>query len=403
MNKVINLFGKHKKKLIGLIIVALSISGLSLVLGNKNQKGIAVITGVVKEDYFEQSVYATGVLEVKDKKDIFARLTSYAAEVLVEAGDEVKAGEVILKLDSDDLALKVAQTRAEYDEKQTELVTINSKIKAGQKKVETIKKEYQRTKALFDLGAVSSQQLEHIERDLVIEEENLKVLQEATLPLVKAQLEEAAVALKKAQNTLEKAVIKSPFDGRVLKLDVKEGQPVQEGTHLVTVGKLGELMIETGINEIDAAELAIGDKVEITSEGIFAEPFIGVIDYIAPIAELESTSQGEQTQVKIRVAVDNIENSKIKPGYNVNLKIILAEKEKALLVPYEGVTQREGKDVAFVVDADGYARKREITLGLSNALFFEVLTGLDKDEKVILNPTQMIKEGTKVMIHDQNR
>lgn len=402
MQKILAVFKNHKKTIV-FLIVALIIMGASQVFSKMGKKEVVVITGNVLEDKFEQSVFATGTLEVKNKQEIFAEITSPIEKIFVKPGEKVKTGQVILKLDADDLILKVAEAQATYDAKRMELISLESNLRTVHKELELVKKDYERKKVLFEMGAISQQELELAEKNMTIEQENLSILQEAKLPLIRSQLEEAKIALQKAKNTLNKATITSPTDGTVLSLPVKEQHPIQVGMLLVSIGNLNELQIETGINEVDAADLKVGDLVEITSEGILENAFIGHIEYVAPIAELERTSQGEQTQVKIRVAVDEVDNSKLKPGYNVNLKIILNEKDNVTLVPYEAITQRENKDVAFVVDKEGNVFEREVKLGLSNALFFEVLSGLKKGEKVILNPTVQIKEGVRVKVNDRNK
>ncbi|MFZ5945950.1 MAG: efflux RND transporter periplasmic adaptor subunit [Bacillota bacterium] len=403
MSKVIQMLGNHKKKVIAAILGVIVLSGIYQVVGSRGGEEIPVITGQVIEDKFQQSVFATGILEVNEQKDIFAKISSYVEEITVKPGEKVQEGQLIMKMESDDLLLKVAEAQAAFDAKQIELFTIQSNIMTTQKEYEITKKDLERKKTLFEMGAISENELEMAEQAMFNQQESLALLQKARLPLVTSQLQETALILEKAKSNVEKASVTSPIDGTVLSIGVKEGHPVQMSQLLASIGTPEQLRIETGINEVDAAELQVGNKVEITSEGLFDKPVIGHIEYVAPIAQIERTSQGEQTQVKIRIAVDSVDNSKLKPGYNVNLKIIVAEKEKVILVPYEALLQKEGKDVVFVVDTEGIVSARELKLGMSNALFFEVIEGLAAGESVVLNPTENIKEGAKVKVNDKNR
>jgi len=403
MQKVIAIFKNNKKKTIGLIITVLLIAGASQVLGSKDNKAIAVVTGKVIEDKFEQSVFATGTLEVKNQEELFSEVSSTIEEILVEPGQKVKTGQVLLRQEADELELKVAEAQAIFDAKKSELISLKSNLRTGQKELELAAKDYERVKILAEIGAVSLQEFELAEKEMALEQEKVKLLAEAKVPLAQAQLQEAGIVLERAKDSLAETVLISPMDGTILSLPVKENHPVQAGTLLVSVGNLEELQIETGINEVDAFELEVGNIVEITSDGILQEAVKGTIEYIAPIAQLERTSQGEQTQVKIRVAVEVEDGFKLKPGYSVNMKVILNQKDKATLVPYEAVTQRDGKDVVFVVDNEGQVVSREITLGLSNALFFEVISGVNTGEKVILNPTDRIQAGVRVKVNDQNK
>jgi len=402
MQKVITIFRNHKKKIVGFIIAVLLIMGASQVLGSRDNKPVIVVTGKVIKDKFEQSVFATGTIEVKDQKEIFAKVSSPIVEIAVEAGQKVKAGQVILKQEADDLVLRAAEAQAAFDARQSELISLQSNLKTGQNELMLVTKDYERKKALYEMGAVSLQELELAEKSILQEEEEVRLLNEAKIPLLKAQIAEAQIALERTKDALNKAVVTSPIEGTILSLPVKENHPVQMGTLLASVGNLLEMQIETGINEVDAADLQIGNEVEITSEGVLAEPSRGVIEYIAPIAQLERTSQGDQTQVKIRVSVEAKEDFKLKPGYSVSMKIILVEKDKAVLVPYEAVTQRDGKDIVFSIDNEGKAIAKEIQLGLSSALFFEVISGVSAGEKLVLNPTEEINDGVRVKVNDKN-
>ena len=208
------------------------------------------------------------------------------------------------------------------------------------------------------------------------------------------------MAYTEAEEKLRRASIISPMDGVLLKLAVREGQEVEPGTLLAQIGNPEHLQIETGINEIDAAQLKIGDGVEIINKALLNEPLKGKIEYISPIAELVNTSQGEQTQVKIRIAVEEAKNlGQIKPGFNVNLKVILAQKDQALLIPYEALVQENNRDVVYVVGQDAVVSKKEIEIGLSNELYFEVLSGLKVGDKVVLNPDEQIQDGVKVIVN----
>ncbi len=82
--------------------------------------------------------------------------------------------------------------------------------------------------------------------------------------------------------------------------------------------------------------------------------------------------------------------------HNVNFKIILEQKDEALLVPYEAVVKKDNREFVYVVGPEGLITEREVKTGLSNELFFEITSGLTAGEIVVLNPDQQIKDGVKV-------
>ncbi|MEA5023455.1 Multidrug resistance protein MdtA [bioreactor metagenome] len=393
---------RHRKKLIVVFILLAGVLIASQVLSR--QAGLIPVTAAeVVQDDFEQNVFASGKLEVKDLAEFKADTETTVQEIPVKAGDKVSKGQIILVMDTSSLSVEASQKDLECKELRAKIINSESNIRLFQQAYDTAQKDYNNTKVLMESGAASLKELEQAGQKVTEAQENLVVEQEANLPLLKAQLEQAEVLYQKAQEKLQKATIHSPYDGTVLNLAVKAGQEVENGTLLAQIGNPAQLLIETGINEVDAALLKVGDQVEITNSALLKEPLLGSIETIAPTAEVVATSQGEQTQVKIRISVPATEGeSPLKPGFNVNLKVILQQKEQALLVPLEAVIEGEGQKLVYVVGQDGIVSEKEVQTGLSNELFMEIVAGLQVGEKVILNPDGQIKDGVQVIVNAQS-
>ncbi|WP_019849913.1 efflux RND transporter periplasmic adaptor subunit [Desulfitobacterium sp. PCE1] len=395
-------FRRHRKKLIAALIL---LGGLVIASQFLSRQGglIPVNTAEAVQKSFEQNVFANGKLEVKDLAEFKAESKTKVQEVLVKHGDKVSKSQAVLVMDTSTLSVEASQKGLECKELKAKIINSESNIRLLQQAYDLAQKDYDNTKILMESGAASLKELEEAEQKVTEAEEKLVVEQEANLPLLKAQLEQAEVLYRKAQEKLQKATILSPYDGTVLNLAVKEGQEVESGTLLTQIGNPADLLIETGINEVDAAQLTIGDRVEITNSGLLSEPLIGSVETIAPTAEVVSTAQGEQTQVKIKISVPATEGeSPLKPGFNVNLKFILHQKEQALLVPLEAVVEDDGRELVYVVGQDGIVTEREVQTGLSNELFMEIVSGLEVGEKVILNPDEKIKDGVQVIVNAQS-
>ncbi|HHV71553.1 MAG TPA: efflux RND transporter periplasmic adaptor subunit, partial [Clostridia bacterium] len=289
--------------------------------------------------------------------------------------------------------------RLACDDIRAKIVNSKSNLRLYEQDYGLAQKEYENYKILFAEGAISQKELEEAEKKLNEAKERLIVERDANLPLLEAQLKQAELIYSESLKKLEKTVIISPMDGVLLNLPVKKGQKVEVGKLLAQIGNSDNLYIETGINEVDAARLKVGDKVEITNNALLTESLQGTVEYISPIAEAVTTSQGEQNQVKIRITVDTGRGiDQLKPGFNVNLKIILEQKDKAIVVPLEAVVQNAKKELVYVVGQDNIVEEREVRTGLSNELFTEIISGLSVGEKVILNPSEGIQNGVKVIV-----
>jgi len=397
LGEVASLFSRHKKKIIAALILLIGAVIMMQVLGNR-EPVISVTTGEVTIASFEQSIFATGKLEVKDKQEFYADTKTTIKEVLVKAGDKVKKGQVVLRTDDNSLDVQVSQNQLACDEIQAKIFNSESNLRLFQQDYNLAQKDYQNAQILYSSGVISKDEFDEAEKKLLDAKEKLLVERDSNLPLLKSQLAQAKVVLKESKEKLQQATVVSPMDGVVLSLPVKKGQEVEVGTLLAQIGDPTDLQIETGINEIDAALLKVGDKVEITSSALLDKPLSGSITEISPIAEVVTTAQGEQTQVKIVIDVDTSkESALLKPGYNVDLKIILQQKDEAVLVPFEAVVDDGTRDIVFVVGEDGMVSEREVVTGLSNELFIEIISGVEVGEKVVLNPGEEIKDGIKVI------
>ena len=397
-NRILLMFKKNLKKIIVVLILIVAVLGAVQAL-NSQQRGILVSTAEVTKTDFEQNVFATGKLEVKDKAEFNADSNTVVTDVLVQVGEKVSKGQVILRTDDSNLAIENARNKLACAELKAKLISAESNLRLYQQQYELARKEYEEAETLFAGGAISLKEKEEAARKLSELEEKLMVERDVNIPLYKEQLAQAELVYSESQKKLQKTTIVSPIDGVILSLPVKKGQEVNTGTLLALIGNPDNLQIETGINEVDAALLAVGNKVEISSRALLSEPLLGTVEYISPMAEMVTTSQGEQSQVKIRINVDAAQGTEqLKPGYNVNLKIIVNQKEEALVIPLEALVEKEGKSSVYVVGADGIVQEREVETGLSNELFVEILSGLEVGEQVILNPDELIKDGVKVVV-----
>jgi HlyD family secretion protein len=397
-NRISLMFKKHRKKKIATLILIVAVLAVLQVL-NSQERGIPVSTAEVSKTLFEQNVFATGKLEVKDKKEFYADSNTIVTDILVDVGEKVSKGQVVLRTDDSNLAIENARNKLACAELKAKLISGESNLRLYQQNYDLARQEYENAEALFASGAISLKEREEAAKKLNEIEEKLMVERDANIPLYKEQLAQAELVYSESQKKLQKATVVSPIDGVILSLPVTKGQEVGIGTLLVLIGNPDNLQIETGINEVDAALLAVGDKVEISNRALLSQPLLGTVDYISPMAEIVTTSQGEQSQVKIRISVDDAdqETEQLKPGYNVSLKIIVNQKEEAMVIPLEALVENEDKNLVYVVGQENLVEKREVETGLSNELFVEILSGLEVGEQVVLSPDELIKDGVKVV------
>jgi len=409
---------KNKKLLISLVILGaiVLITGLNIYRSRQGTE-IPVQVFRVKEEKIEENVMAGGKVEVVKKEEITARTNAMVEEVLVEEGDRVEAGQVLVRLDTADLVQALKREEANLALRKAELAKSRAAARpqeveqdrAALKRAEVVfanaKINYQRNQTLYQEGAASREDLEAAYQQYVTAESDYRSAQQKlslrlegetkeTVKALEAQVKQAEVAVSEARERLARAQVKASIDGVVLSLGAEKGKYVTTGTSLAVVGDTEGLQVKADISESDSGRLAVGQQVKITSSAVPDEEFDGQVVKVGAAAVTKTKSGGEQTDVQVTVSITKF-SSRLKPGFTVDLNITTARKNKALIIPYEAVTEKNKNKEVFLVEK-GKARRRRIQTGMGNELYLTVEKGLQKGDKVVVNPPDKLKDGSSV-------
>ncbi|MBZ4653179.1 MAG: family efflux transporter, subunit [Peptococcaceae bacterium] len=390
----------RKKWLVAGIILFLILGLVSYKVwsGQSNKSVIIVKTAQVKKQDLEANIYTTGTLQPAQQKEYYAKAATTVKEILKEPGTKVTQGEPIIILDDSQALLDLGQAESTLALQESEYRKGLSNKLFLEKKLEDAQKNLQRQEQLYELGAVALKEMEGYRLEVASLENQLAAID---LKALEAQVNKAKLALQGAREVAASTVITSPFDGTVLKIGVKENQPVTPGMFIASIGDVHTLEVNCSVNEYDALKLKIGQKAQISSEGLREKKFSGEITQVAPQAEVEQTPTGSENRVKVKLTLtEKVEE--LKPGYSVNVKILTDKKADALIVPIEALLQRDGKDVVFVYQ-DGLAVLREVKKGLSTELYQEITEGLAQGELVIITSQEKLKDNTRVKTNDKNK
>ena len=409
----------RRKKLligIGIAVVLALIIGLNIYRNGQANK-ISVQVFKVKPEKIETNVLASGKVEAVQKEDITAKTSALVQDVLVEESDQVKLGQVLVRLDTSELVRNLEREAANLAVQSATLAKSTAvarpqeveQAKADLRRAEAnynnVKLKYGRSQTLYKEGAISKEALEAGYAELVSAEsehrssqQRLSLLLEGdtkeTVQALRAQVSQAQVAVNLAREQLAQAEIKAPMDGVVLSLEAEKGQYVATGSPLAVVGNPKELQVKADITESDGGNLGLDQPVKITCPALPDSEFSGTVKRVGAAATTQNKASGEQTNVSVTVSINNFDN-KLKPGYTVELKITTANKPKALVIPYEAVVERNKVKEIFVVEK-GKAVKRRITTGIGNELYLTVDKGIREGDKVVVNPSDKLKDGVEV-------
>lgn len=232
------------------------------------------------------------------------------------------------------------------------------------------------------------------EGDTVSEGQTLVALSSETLQnqLESAadQVEDAQLSLDSQQDALDGYTLQSPIDGTIVDKYYKQGDNLESGKQLCTIFDLSYLTFTMNVDELDIAQVKVGQKVTITAEALEGQTFEGEVTKVS----INGTTTGGVTSYPVTVRID--ETDGLLPGMNVDASVVVSESLDAVSVPVEAVSR--GNLVLKKTDSEtayqegneegipaGYEYV-EVTLGNSNDDFIEVLSGLEPGDEIAYIP-----------------
>ena len=347
-----------------------------------------------------QSVVATGKIQPITKVEVKSKASGIVKKEMVDAGDRVKAGQVLAELDKEELQAQVrgdeAQlTAAEANLRAAEADVERSKVDAEGVDVPTLQRAYQRAQTMASQGVVSASALDDAQRnyEMAVNKRDLAraqlTINEAKVKQAQAQVTQYKASLARSEEQLNYATIVAPIDGEVLSRDVEVGDAVSSilvlgssATLVMTLGNMKQVYVDGKVDESDIGKVYLGQPARIKVESFKDKTFSGKVTKIAPMG----VEKDNVTTFQVRVSIDN-SGGELKALMTANAEIILKEDHNVLIIPENAIIyDKDKKAQVEVPDPKGKDGKRKVavTVGISNGAKTELLSGLRKGDKVVL-------------------
>ena len=403
-----------KKKMMIIFAILIVVSFIAIGKFSKSEK---VEAYTVDKGNVENYVDEIGTFSAKNEYLINSKVTGEIKEILKFEGDEVKKGDIIVKIDSSDIELKINSLKAEIDGIYSEIASVSkvdsekisqlkSQIEIAQNDYYEKKDYYDNSTALFEQGAISKTEMDTIERMYKDSESRLSIAKDAFSLQTKGiskelrevydnQIESLGYNLKILENSFDDCIIKAPVDGIITDRFVDIGRVVSLGSSIIEISDPSEYIVKS--------DILVGDsvKIDVKSEVLIKDPeseqtWEGEISRVYPKAFNKASDLGiEQKRVKIEVMPYNMEF--LKYGYEFDLKIIFERKENVFRVKDNCIFKISGEDYVFLVDKNKLILQN-IIIGLEGEDYVEVVEGLKEGDIVVSSPGNSLEEGMKVEI-----
>ena len=369
----------------------------------------AVTTGDIAE-----TVETDAVLTPIAEAAIQPKVTSPVEHFLVQRGDRVKKGQLLLTLENKDLtgaaqdnegAYKTAQaeyvrqmksavpedfTRAAYDLKQAQAdYNLNKSIVAAREK-------------LFRQGAIPGRDLDTARNALLQAQATLELAQahykamqtathEAEMQAAHGALQSASGRLENAKAMLSYTEIRSPIDGFVTDRPLFDGETAQAGTPVITVMDTGVLIAKVHIAEKQVMQIGLSSAASLTMPGM-SDPYPAKVALISPALDAGSST------VEVWVRAEN-PHQVLKAGTPVHVSITGKTVPHATILPLEALqTAQDGSHFVMVVSEKNTAQKKPVTVGIQTKTQVQILSGITANDKVIAMGSYALDPDTPVTV-----
>lgn len=309
-----------------------------------------------------RSTVVTGKIVPRDEINIKPQISGIISEILKEAGEQVKEGEIIAKV-------KVIPEMGS-------LSSAQSRVRLSELNLQQAKTNLDREKALYDKDLVSAEEYEQVRQAYRQAKEEHDAAQE-TLEVVRD-------GVSKSNASSSSTLIRSTINGLILDVPVKVGNSViqsntfNDGTTIATVADMHDLIFDGNIDETEVGKLSEGMPVRITIGALQDLSFDAILEYISPKAvESNGTKQFE-----IKAAVSIPDGHTIRSGYSANAEIVLQRAEQVISIPESAVEFKNDSTFVYIQEENGTYTRRAITTGISDGINIEVREGLSTGDKV---------------------
>lgn len=219
--------------------------------------------------------------------------------------------------------------------------------------------------------------------------------QKATRTTAEVNRDNAYDALKAAEQNLRYATIFAPFNGVMAKVEPSfPGSNVTSLTASYIVVDPDTVYFSGELSEGDLPKVNVGQKVVLKLDAYPDETFEGVVENIGVVAFTSSTGGNAYS---IRFSMPKNDNLKFRVGMQGDADVILSTINDALKVPFNAVVNEDGKDYVWVVEG-GKAKKKEVSLGASSLNEFQISSGINEGEQIIVDPSIKLIDGQKVTV-----
>jgi HlyD family secretion protein len=391
-----------RKFVIAVVVLGIvAVAAVTTVLRSQ-ERGVEVRVEAIQERDLVSTITATGMIRARRQVNISSDEMGRVVELLVDEGDEVEQGQVLLRLEPTQLQAAVARARAALSQ---------AEVQVGQEWANLI----QANRELERLHSMRARNAELVS-DQALEEAQTRVeVQRTAHRAAEHSVEQARANLEEAAERLGRTTIRAPIAGRVTRMNIEEGEIAVVGTMnnpgslLLTISDLAVVEAVLAVDETDVPRVSLGDSAIVELDAFPNRTFAGRVSRIGQSAIGAASGTGQppaqaRGSVDFEVILTILDPMpQLRPDLSATADIIVESRSGVPAVPIisvavrdreaasDGGTRRARTEEGVFLVRDGRAVWQTVELGITGREYFEVLSGVSVGDTVVSGPYQRIR------------
>lgn len=341
-----------------------------------------------------QTVVATGRVVTVSRAQVGSEITGVVLKRLVQEGDRVVPGDLLLVLRSDELTAQVRQAQAALNElvsstrPQAQVDLASAQLQLAQ-----ASREVKRRRILAKDSVIPIEEMEQSEKAENLARNNFESARLRALALAPGKAEEMVLRerLVALQAQLAKTQVRSEVKGTVLTRDVEPGDLVQPARTLFTIALDGNTEIRVPLDERNLPRLALQQNAIVIADAYPDKAFPARINFIAPSID------PQRGTVDVRLAVEHVPEF-LRQDMTVSVNVETGRREQALIIPNDALGSVQGDKAQVLLVRDDKIHRQQVKLGLRGLAMSEVISGLGVGDLVLADAASVLADGARVRL-----
>jgi len=330
-----------------------------------------------------------GSIQAVTEAPVLARASGYIRKRYVDIGDRVKEGQLLAEIDAAELDQQVQQAKAGVDQARSSLDQAQANLLQGKTNSEMARYTYERWNALVQKGAVSRQDADTYKSTWEASDQNVQSLDKA-VNVARSNIAVAEANLGRLTEMQGYLKVKAPFAGVITLRNVDTGALVTEGsTLLFRIAQTDRLRTYVNVPQADASGVHVGQVAQLRIPDLPSRTFPSRVTRTANALDPATRTLLAEVQVSNETGV-------LLPGMYSEVDFTTSRAEPPLLIRADALVVRSDGSYVAAVDDNSVVHFKKIQVGRDYGDQIEVLGGVQKGERVIISPGDVVRENAKV-------